>query len=222
MHLARFMRILSDAPLHSLQKMVVIEAYLGCLDPLMKFEVKSRHSSELNYNDDNQLPSLTQLCQWAKECDDDIRALRRSGEHAIVVTPVSRPHAQPGGSGLVHHVSTQTTSTMGTSSVPSSSSTPRSFAGVSPNYKGKNPDPNYQPRGPKTQQGGADSKGTASPPPSQTPPVTAPVHSTGSTGFNAPRCYNCGHPGHLRNNCPAPKGQGGQVKREAGQRPSQQ
>ena len=205
-HLTRFQNILSDLPTGTISDAMLIQHYLETLDVAVRFGMRTRHAASLDST--TSPPTIAQLSEWAMSIERDLQELNEKDKdgHSFV--------RKSSGNEVTHHVPTQTTSTTTTTPATSISSTPRFPQGVSPNYKGKHPDLNYQYRGPQSQSRGAGAKRTTSPPPTQTPPATNATPSTSGTPNSARVCFGCGQPGHYRNYCPLKGQQGGQMKKE--------
>ena len=199
-HLVRFNRCLQDAPVGSVSLQSTLAIYMGCLDPTIAYELElklNRESFDPLLNVSSPIPSLTQMSSWAETLERARKELVRrststfSGRQSIFTASSAVVVAQ--------HAATPP---VPAAHLPIKTSDSTSTPGVSPNYRGKNPIPDFQHRKRDPIQ---DSQANTPPGRNATvqssPPLGRSSHQ-GKPSRDGVVCYGCGQTGHIRRQCP--------------------
>ena len=200
-HLIRFNGHLQEMKAGSMSNVTVIATYLDCLDPDVVFNMRTTHHQDLEDMGTNV--TLAQVCVWASTAEQRLRSLASSRKSALSL-PISGHHSHNGA----------VFPSRPFESMPSSPS-PLALPSVSPNYQGKNPNPNFRANQSKNpaaapQQGmvpptaATAGSGTFRPGPASANNTSGTGTSVKSqlTGAAALHCYGCGQTGHFKRNCP--------------------
>lgn len=181
-HFLRFTHILEDFEPNSLLHDALVDTYLGTLNP----EVALAVTNTLRIMDGAKSAGLGEISAWAASADQDLNNYRVTDHYRASTPKTQAAHA----ASSTPTIPTITVSTVGTQ-----------IPGVSSNYKGKKPDPNYRHK--NSQQAGQ--------PPAQGGPVKPPIAPTfpalppGGVKIESGLCFNCNQAGHIAKHCPLPR-----------------
>lgn len=207
-HLVRFNRCLQDVPFGSVSPQTTLAIYLGCLDPAIAYELElklARESFDPVLHRSSPTPSLAQVSSWAETLERARKEFTRRSPGSATQPPKQPPTAVTAAPLVAAPVFP--------APATQPAAMPSSFAGVSPNYRGKKPIPGFQ-----YQKGGSTRSGA---PPAQDrtdfPGRNATAAGGGVAGQPSPPagpssqqgkkfngvCYGCGQAGHIRRHCPS-------------------
>jgi hypothetical protein len=217
-HLLRFNKAYSELARDAISHVSTLDTYIRCLDPVIRREVNRTHhvelakASQLRRHAEKtptvKSPTLAEVCQWAVAAEDVLTD--RTGSQLQTTLP-------PKTSSATSTSSTYTATTTGANPTRNHQSTAAAptmvVPGVSPNYRGKNPDPYYQQNRAAASRNApsfssslpSSSSSQSRPAPATAPNSAAIQEQTGNSTRPPIECYTCHKLGHISRNCPTRK-----------------